>query len=92
MEESKELQGLYSVFRIAIYVSLVLEFFEYAIGPDLLDTFAGVLTEIHERMGQWLIYQSGHLPYSKLATLLLVVITCIGTKNKKQIEFDACRI
>ena len=42
MEESKELQGLYSVFRIAIYVSLVIEFFEYAIGPDLLDTFAGV--------------------------------------------------
>ncbi len=89
MEESKELQGLYSVFRIAIYVSLVIEFFEYAIGPDILDTFAGVLTEIHERMGQWLIYQPGHLPYSKLATLLLVIITCIGTKNKKQIEFDA---
>ena len=89
MEESKELQGLYSVFRVAIYVSLVIEFFEYAIGPDILDTFAGVLTEIHERMGQWLIYQSGHLPYSKIATLLLVVITCIGTKNKKQIEFDA---
>ena len=89
MEESKELQGLYSIFRIAIYVSLVVEFFEYAIGPDVLDAFAGVLTEIHERMGRWMIYQQGHLPYSKIATLMLVVITCIGTKNKKQIEFDA---
>lgn len=26
MEESKELQGLYTLFRVAIYVSLVLEF------------------------------------------------------------------
>ena len=89
MEESKELQGLYSIFRIAIYVSLVIEFFEYATGPDILDTFAVVLTEIHERMGQWMIYQPGHLSYSKLTTLMLVVITCIGTRNKKQIEFDA---
>lgn len=89
MEESKEIQGIYSVFRIAIYVSLVVEFFEYAIGPDLLDIFPSVLADIHERIGRWLIYQTGHLPYSKIATLLLVVITCIGTRNKKQIEFDA---
>ena len=92
MEESKELQGLYGVFRIAIYVSLVIEFFEYAIGPDVLETFAAVLSEIHERIGRWLIYQPGHLPYSKIATLALVIITCIGTKNKKQIEFDARRM
>lgn len=31
MEESKELQGLYTLFRVAIYVSLVLEFFMYAL-------------------------------------------------------------
>ena len=89
MEESKEIQGLYGVFRIAIYVSLVVEFFEYAVGPDLLETSTGILTDIHERIGRWIIYQDGHLPYSKVATLLLVIITCIGTKNKKQIEFDA---
>ena len=89
MEESKEIQGIYSVFRIAIYVSLVLEFFEYTIGPDLLGVFPGVIADIHERIGRWTIYQLGHLPYSKIATLMLVIITCIGTKNKKQIEFDA---
>lgn len=89
MEESKNLQGLYSVFRIGIYVSLVIEFFVYAIGPDIAGTFSGVLGEIHSRIGQWMIYQHGHLHYSKIATMLLVIITCIGTKNKKQIEFDA---
>ena len=92
MEESKEIQGLYSVFRIAIYVSLVLEFFEYAVTPDMLNFFNGIIADIHERTGRWLIYQDGHLHYSKLATLMLVIITCIGTRNKKQIEFDTRRM
>ena len=92
MEESKEIQSIYSIFRVVIYVSLVVEFFEYACNPELLDTFAGVLTDLHERMGRWVIYQPGHLAYSKIATLLLVIITCIGTRNKKQIEFDARRM
>ena len=91
MEESKELQGSYKVFRIAIYVSVLLEFFEYAINPELLDVFGGVVTEIHDRMGQWMIYLPGHIVYSKVTTLLLVIITCIGTKNKKQLEFDTRR-
>lgn len=33
------------------------------------------------------VYQ--YLPFSKLVTVMLVIITCIGTKNKKQLEFDA---
>lgn len=37
MEESKNLQTLYKVFRTFIYVSLIVEFFEYAINPDVLD-------------------------------------------------------
>lgn len=52
MEESKELQGLYTLFRVAIYVSLVLEFFMYALDPSALDfwevllqTFILVFTE-----------------------------------------------
>lgn len=89
MEESKEIQTLYNIFRIAVYVSVAIEFFEYAFDPAVLDTFTTILADIHERMGRWTIYQSGHLAYSKVGTLLLVVITCIGTRNKKQIEFDA---
>lgn len=37
MEETKELQTVYKIFRTLIYVSLVVEFFEYAIDPELLD-------------------------------------------------------
>ena len=35
MEESKELQGFYKIFRSDIYVSYLLEFFEYAIATAL---------------------------------------------------------
>ena len=37
MEESKELQGAYKIFRAVIYISLLVEFFEYAINPEMLD-------------------------------------------------------
>ena len=71
MEESKELQGFYKIFRAVVYVSVLLEFFEYA------------------RIKRWTIYQDGHLVYSKIATILLICITCIGTRNKKHLEFNA---
>lgn len=92
MEESKELQGSYKVFRIAVYVSLLLEFFEYAIDPQLLDELGGVVTDIHHRLGTWVIYWPGNMIYSKVTTFILVIITCIGTKNKKQIDFDARKL
>lgn len=91
MEESKELQGLYKIFRCAIYVSLLLEFFEYAIDPAMLDHFGGVVCDIHGRIKRWIIYQDGNLVYSKIATFVLICITCIGTRNKKHLEFNARR-
>lgn len=87
MEESKELQGTYTLFRATIYVSLLLEFFMYALDPTALDFLGGVITNVHSRLGRLSMYQ--FLPYSKIVTVMLVIITCIGTKNKKQIEFDA---
>lgn len=89
MEESKEIQTLYSIFRTAIYVSLIVEFFEYAVTAEMLEPIGNILVDIHKRIGSWKIYQDGNLPLSKLATLALVIITCIGTRNKKQLEFDA---
>ena len=41
MEESKELQGFYKIFRTVVYVSVLLEFFEYAIDPAMLDHWGG---------------------------------------------------
>ena len=86
MEESKELQGLYKVLRTAIYLSIFLEFFEYAVTPDMIGN--ELLIDMQKRIGKWIIYQQNNLPFSKLTTLLLVIVTCIGTISKKQLDFD----
>lgn len=91
MEESKELQGAYKIFRAAIYISVLVEFFEYAVEPAMLDHWNGVLCDIHDRIKQWFIYHDGNLTYCKLATFFLICITCVGTRNKKHLEFDARR-
>ena len=89
MEESKELQGFYKIFRAVIYISVLLEFFEYAIDPATLDSWGGILCDIHGRIKQWMIYNDGSLIYSKICTFVLICITCIGTRNKKNLEFNA---
>lgn len=88
MEESKELQGFYKIFRSVIYISILMEFFEYAIDPAMLDHWGIILCDIHGRIRRWVIYNDGNLAYSKLATFLLICITCIGTRNKKKLEFN----
>ena len=88
MEESKELQGFYKIFRSVIYISILMEFFEYAIDPAMLDHWGGILCDLHGRIKRWVIYNDGNLAYSKLATFLLICITCIGTRNKKKLEFN----
>ena len=65
-----------------------MEFFEYAIDPAMLDHWGGILCDIHGRIKRWVIYNDGNLAYSKLATFLLICITCIGTRNKKKLEFN----
>ena len=71
MEESKELQGFYKIFRAVIYISVLMEFFEYAIDPRTIDGFGGVVCELHDRIKQWFIYHDGNLVYSKVVTFLL---------------------
>ena len=92
MEESKELQNLYMIFRTAVYISLVLEFFMYAIPPEMLGDINSIVLDIQTRLRAWSIYQDGHLIYSKLTTLFLICLCCIGTRNKKHIEFDGTRM
>ena len=86
MEESKELQGVYKIFRTAIYVSLLIEFFMYAIDPEVLDYWNGVVCDVHSRIKSWFLYHDGHLVYSKIATFALICITCVGTRNKKHLS------
>lgn len=88
MEESKEIQSAYKIFRIAVYCSVLIEFFEYAFTTELITKCGAIVMDIHDRMGQWMIYLPGNIIYSKITTFLLVILTCIGTKNKKQIGFN----
>lgn len=89
MEESKELQGAYKIFRAVIYISVLMEFFEYAISPEMLDQWNGIVCDVHDRIKTWFIYHDGNLVYCKIATFALICITCVGTRNKKHLEFDA---
>ena len=92
MEESKDLQSIYKIFRTFIYLSLIIEFFEYAITPGMLTFCGGILADIHGRMKLMDIYQDGHLLHSKIMTLLIICVTCISTRNKKHLEFNAKRM
>ena len=85
MEETKELQTAYKIFRAVIYVSLLLEFFEYAIDPEQLDYWGGIVCDVHDRIKRWFIYLDGNLIWSKIATFVIICITCIGTRNKKHL-------
>ena len=85
MEESKELQGFYEIFRAVVYISLLMEFFAYALEPEQLDFLGGLVTDIHSRIKRWMIYHDGNLVWSKIATILLICITFIVTLNKKHL-------
>lgn len=88
MEESKELQSLYKIFRTLIYVSLVMEVIVYAFQPEQVEACGHIVFDLWSRIKRWTVYNDGHIIYSKLMTFLIVVITCVGTRNKKHLEFD----
>ena len=48
----------------------------------MLDHWGGILCDIHGRIKRWAIYNDGNLVYSKVATVLLICITCIGTRAR----------
>ncbi len=89
MEESKELQQLYTLFRGVIYAMLLLEFLVYVPFPFMVDRSIPWLYNIISKMAGFMIYDS--LVYSRLAIILMVCITSIGTKAKKDLEFDPVR-
>ena len=67
-------------------------FFEYAINPDVLDFWGGILVDIHDRLKLMDVYQDGHMLRSKIMTFLMICVTCVGTRNKKHLEFNAKRM
>ncbi len=81
MDESKELEKIYSLFRGIIYVSVIIEVCLF-----LPREWLGGANIVLDRLRPFLLYQN--VVYSKLFTLLLVIITSIGTRAKKRLDFD----
>lgn len=83
MEESKEIQKLHGFMQCLIYFSLVLEFvlFIYQDAPAL-----AVFSSLLDRIKTIVIYSD--IIYSKLFTLLLILLVSIGTLSRKEPDFD----
>lgn len=89
MDESKELQQMYTILRTTIYLLLLMEFLVYVPFPfmaGLQDTWVG---SIMNTVSQFLIYEN--LVYNRLAILLITCVCSIGTKAKKDLEFTRPR-
>lgn len=83
MEESKELQKLFSFFQGFIYLTIIIEVFVFIfyrkIPLPIIDSIIYKLYNIP-------IYQD--VFYSKLFTLFIILIVSIGTKSKKRLDVN----
>ena len=80
---------MYTALRAVIYTSILIEFFAFCIGPEHFPVSDGLIRDVHSRVTRFFIYKPGNIIYSKLATIILVFVCCIGTKNRKKVEYDA---
>lgn len=87
MEESKEIQSLYKIFRMSVYISIGIEFFMYTLDPVALDYMNGIIVTFHDKLKSIPIYNNIFL--SKITTIVLLCIASMGTKAKKNLEFNA---
>ena len=81
MQETKEQIEMYSMFRMIIYFTLVFEILVFTpldSGPIL-----GWLTRM---LGKFFIFKT--LTVCKITELVMVGITCIGTKARKDVKFN----
>lgn len=76
---------MYILLRTVVYLSVLIEIFVFIPFP-----FLKGIDFIIDRISDWGIYDN--LIYSKMATLLLVAVCCIGTRAKKSLEFDATKM
>lgn len=82
MDESKELKQLYSFMQALIYFTICVEILMFIPFP-----FSEGLRPVLVKLAKLPIYS--HIIYSKLFTFFLILITCIGSRSKKEINFDA---
>ena len=72
---------------MSVYISIGIEFFMYALDPVALDYMNGIIVTFHEKLKSIPIYNNIFL--SKITTIVLLCIASMGTKAKKNLEFNA---
>lgn len=80
MDESKELNKLYSFLQISIYFAIAMELLVFL--PIDID----IIATVQNRVSRLPIYNN--LIYSKLSIFFLICIVSIGTRAKKDLELN----
>lgn len=81
MEESKELQKLYGFMQAFIYITVCIEILLFVHFP-----FSEQIMPLLSKMAKIPIYSN--ILYSKLFIFFIIMVTCIGTRSKKDLELD----
>jgi hypothetical protein len=81
MEESKELQKLYGFMQAFIYITVCIEILLFVHFP-----FSEQIMPLLSKMAKIPIYSN--ILYSKLFTFFIIMVTCIGTRSKKDLKLD----
>ena len=82
MQETKEQQSLYRFLQAVVYFTLVFEFIVFIYFNAPWKGFETIVVKLSNLP----FYQN--LVYSKLATLLIIAILCVGTVAKKDLKLD----
>jgi hypothetical protein len=87
MEETRDLQKLYSFFQGIIYLSIAWEVSVMILpGKEVYPPF---IEDIFSRFRQFTIYRE--ILYSKLATFFLIMMVTIGTKARKDVDLNTVK-
>ena len=81
MKESKELQKQYGFMQAFIYITVCIEILLFVHFP-----FSEQIMPLLSKMAKIPIYSN--ILYSKLFTFFIIMVTCIGTRSKKDLELD----
>lgn len=81
MEESKELKTLYASMQAMIYITVIVEIFVFIHFP-----FSSSIMPVLTKFAKLPIYDN--ILYSKLFTFFFILVTCLGTRSKKDLELS----
>lgn len=81
MEENKELQKLYGFMQAFIYVTVCIEILLF-----VHFSFSGQIMPVLSKLAKLPIYSN--IFYSKLFTFFIIMVTCVGSRSKKDLDLD----